>query len=69
VAIAGGVAANSGLRNNLQQLALEYNWQTYLPKLEYCTDNAAMIAMVAHFKYQKKAFSDLEVGPMPRMKF
>ncbi|MGI9544924.1 MAG: tRNA (adenosine(37)-N6)-threonylcarbamoyltransferase complex transferase subunit TsaD [Cyclobacteriaceae bacterium] len=69
VAIAGGVAANTGLRNELQRLANTYNWQTYLPKLEYCTDNAAMIAMVAHFKYLNKDFSDLEVGPLPRMKF
>lgn len=69
VAIAGGVAANSSLRKELEELAKAHNWQTYLPKLEYCTDNAAMIAMVAHYKYLKKDFSDLEVGPLPRMKF
>lgn len=69
VAIAGGVAANSSLRKELEELAKVHNWQTYLPKLEYCTDNAAMIAMVAHYKYLKKDFSDLEVGPLPRMKF
>ena len=69
IAIAGGVSANSGLRSALQELAARHNWQVYIPKFEYCTDNAAMIAMTAHFKYLKGEFSTLEVSPEPRMKF
>jgi len=69
VAIAGGVAANSYLRNELERLAELHNWKTYIPKLEYCTDNAAMIAMTAHYKYQQKHFCALEESPSPRMKF
>lgn len=67
VAIAGGVSANSGLRNSLNQLASEKNWSVYIPKFEYCTDNAAMIAMAAHFKYEKKDFASLDTAPLARM--
>lgn len=69
IAIAGGVSANSGLRAALQNLVPTYNWQVYFPKFEYCTDNAAMIAMAAHFKYIDEAFCSLQVSPEPRMKF
>lgn len=69
VAIAGGVSANSGLRQALQQEAEKRQWQVYLPAFEYCTDNAAMIAMTAHFKYQAGEFCPQDVSPMPRMKF
>ena len=51
IAIAGGVAANSGLRNNLKSMADKYNWTTYIPKFEYCTDNAGMIAMAGYHKF------------------
>jgi N6-L-threonylcarbamoyladenine synthase len=67
IAIAGGVSANSGLRNSLQALALKNGWSVYIPKLEYCTDNAAMIAMAAHYKYVKKEFVELDVAPLARM--
>ena len=67
VAIAGGVAANSGLRNNLQALAKKKGWSVYIPAVEYCTDNAAMIAMVAHYKFLKGEFCDLNVSPLARM--
>lgn len=67
IAIAGGVSANSGLRNSLNQLASEKNWSVYIPKFEYCTDNAAMIAMAAHFKYEKKDFASLDTAPLARM--
>ncbi len=67
VAIAGGVSANSGLRSALKNLGERKNWQVFIPKFEYCTDNAAMIAMAAHFKYRKKDFTTLEVTPMARM--
>jgi len=69
IAIAGGVAANSGLRQALENQRAELGWEVYIPKFEYCTDNAAMIAMTAHFKYLEKDFSSMDVAPMPRMKF
>jgi N6-L-threonylcarbamoyladenine synthase len=68
VAIAGGVSANSGLRETLSKLAIEKDWNLYIPKFEYCTDNAAMIAMAAHYKYLKGEFSSLEVTPLAKMK-
>jgi N6-L-threonylcarbamoyladenine synthase len=68
IAIAGGVSANSGLRKELEFMSKELEWNVFIPKFEYCTDNAAMIAMAAHFKYQKSQFSDLDVSPEPRMK-
>ncbi len=51
IAIAGGVAANSGLRNNLKFMAAKQNWSTYIPAFEYCTDNAGMIAMAGYYKF------------------
>jgi len=68
VAIAGGVSANSGLREALGKLAAEKKWNLFVPKFEYCTDNAAMIAMAAHYKYLKAEFSSLEVTPLAKMK-
>lgn len=68
VAIAGGVSANSGLRDALKEAARENDWQIYLPKLEYCTDNAAMVAMAAHYKYRAGIFCDLDISPLARMK-
>jgi N6-L-threonylcarbamoyladenine synthase len=68
IAIAGGVSANFGLRNELQLVSEIEGWNIYIPKFEYCTDNAAMIAMAAHFKYLNKEFSGLDVVPEARMK-
>jgi N6-L-threonylcarbamoyladenine synthase len=67
IAIAGGVSANSGLRKSLQELGKKKNWRIYIPALEYCTDNAAMIAMAAHYKFLKKDFSRLDITPLARM--
>ncbi|MGC1241607.1 MAG: tRNA (adenosine(37)-N6)-threonylcarbamoyltransferase complex transferase subunit TsaD [Chryseosolibacter sp.] len=67
IAIAGGVSANSGLRKSLMLLAEKRRWNVFIPAFEYCTDNAAMIAMAAHFKYLKKDFSPLDVTPLARM--
>jgi N6-L-threonylcarbamoyladenine synthase len=67
IAIAGGVSANSGLRLELKRMAMEHQWNIYIPAFEYCTDNAAMIAMAAHFKFLRKEFSDLSVTPLARM--
>ncbi|NDE60773.1 MAG: tRNA (adenosine(37)-N6)-threonylcarbamoyltransferase complex transferase subunit TsaD [Cyclobacteriaceae bacterium] len=68
VAIAGGVSANSGLRMALDALARKKGWQLYIPELEYCTDNAAMIAMAAHYKYLKGDFARLDIAPLAKMK-
>jgi len=67
IAIAGGVSANSGLRNSLRALAEKKKWNIFVPAFEYCTDNAAMIAMAGHFKYLKKDFATLDVTPLARM--
>ncbi len=67
IAIAGGVSANSGLRQALEEMKEERGWNVYVPDFQYCTDNAGMIAMAAHFKYLAKEFVGLEVGPMARM--
>lgn len=67
IAIAGGVSANSGLRKELQSLANRKGWNMYIPAFEYCTDNAAMIAMAAHYKFIKQEFSNLDVSPLARM--
>jgi N6-L-threonylcarbamoyladenine synthase len=67
IAIAGGVAANSGLRRSLTTMAEAKGWSIYIPSLEYCTDNAAMIAMAAHYKFMKGEFCGLETTPLARM--
>ncbi|HLT75449.1 MAG TPA: tRNA (adenosine(37)-N6)-threonylcarbamoyltransferase complex transferase subunit TsaD [Ohtaekwangia sp.] len=67
VAIAGGVSANSGLQNALRQAAAKHGWQVFIPALEYCTDNAAMIGIAAHYKYLQGHFTDLGITPMARM--
>src|SRR6478609_645550 len=67
IAIAGGVAANSGLRNAMTQTARELNWRIFIPEFQYCTDNAAMIAMAAHYKYLAGKFCGLDVAPVPNM--
>lgn len=66
VCIAGGVSANSGLRNALKEYGIKYNWQTFIPAFEYCTDNAAMIAITAYYKYLEKDFTDLSVTASAR---
>lgn len=66
ICIAGGVSANSGLRTSFQRMGEEQGWQTYIPKFAYCTDNAAMIAITAHYKFLEKDFTDLSVVPSAR---
>ncbi|MBS1950263.1 MAG: N(6)-L-threonylcarbamoyladenine synthase [Cytophagales bacterium] len=67
IAIAGGVAANSGLRNTLSELAKELNWKVFIPEFQYCTDNAAMIAMAAHYKFLAGKFCAMDVAPIPNL--
>ncbi len=64
--IAGGVSANSGLRKGVQELGIKTKSKVYLPAFEYCTDNAAMIAVAAYYKYQAGAFEPLSVSASPR---
>jgi N6-L-threonylcarbamoyladenine synthase len=69
IAIAGGVSANSKLREELQAIGAKKGWNTFIPDFKYCTDNAAMIAMTAHFKYLKGEFSDQNITPLARYEF
>lgn len=66
IAIAGGVSANSGLRQAIAEEGKRRDWNTYIPAFEYCTDNAAMIAITAYHKYLKNLFSDQSVTPYAR---
>jgi len=66
VCIAGGVSANSGLRKALREYGEKHKWQTFIPAFEYCTDNAAMIAITAYYKYLANDFADLSVSPTAR---
>jgi N6-L-threonylcarbamoyladenine synthase len=63
------VSANSGLRKSLQETGNKLGWNVFIPDFEYCTDNAAMIAMAAYYKFIKKEFSGLDVVPLARMPF
>jgi len=69
VAISGGVSANSGLRNRMLMTAERKKWQVYIPKISYTTDNAAMIALVGYYMYQKGKFSSLSLIPQARVNF
>jgi len=63
IAIAGGVSANSGLRNELNKLERELDWNVFIPRFEYCTDNAAMIAITGYYKFLKNDFSNQAATP------
>ena len=69
IAIAGGVSANSGLRNRLQELSVKLKWEVFLPAFEYCTDNAAMIAMASHYQLEAGKATGLLVDPDARLHF
>lgn len=66
IGISGGVSANSGLRQAVLDLGAKNNWTVHIPKFEYCTDNAAMIAKAAYFKYEKGLFATQELTPFTR---
>lgn len=61
ICIAGGVSANSGLRQELTSMGEQQGWQTYIPAFQYCTDNAAMIAITGYYRYLAGRFDDLDV--------
>lgn len=63
VAIAGGVSANSRLREGIQQLGKRHHWQVFIPKMQFCTDNAAMVGIAGYFKYLNKDFADISLPP------
>ena len=67
ISVAGGVSANSGLRNALIQTADKYRWKMHIPKFAFTTDNAAMIAITGYFKYQKQEFIGMDAVPFARM--
>ncbi|BDS15424.1 tRNA (adenosine(37)-N6)-threonylcarbamoyltransferase complex transferase subunit TsaD [Aureispira anguillae] len=69
IAIAGGVSANSGLRTALEEVGTQNGWEVFIPKFEYCTDNAAMIAMTAYYKYKDKDFVGQDITPLARYNF
>ncbi|GAA4271934.1 tRNA (adenosine(37)-N6)-threonylcarbamoyltransferase complex transferase subunit TsaD [Aquimarina gracilis] len=69
IAIGGGVSANSGIRKALKEGEQKYGWQTFVPKFEYTTDNAAMIGIVGYLKFLKKDFTDMSVVAKARVKF
>ena len=66
ICLAGGVSANKGLRNAMQEMAEKYQWKLFIPEMEYCTDNAAMIAITAHYKYINQAFEPLSTSAHAR---
>ena len=68
IAVAGGVSANSGLRAALKERGEERGWNTYTPRIEFCTDNAAMIAVTGYYKFLKKEFVGQDITPMARWK-
>ena len=69
VAVAGGVSANTGLRNAFKEYAQRFGWTIYIPKFSYTTDNAAMIAIVGYFKYLKKDFCGIDVPAFAKTTF
>jgi len=66
VAIAGGVSANSALRKALTQTGEELGWRVFIPRFEYCTDNAAMIAITGYYKYLEGDFAGMDLTPLAR---
>ena len=63
ICLAGGVSANSGLRKAFTELGQKMHWQTFIPAFEYCTDNAAMIAITGYYKFLEEDFAAVEYKP------
>ena len=66
ICLAGGVSANSGLRKAFTEMGEKYHWKTYIPAFEYCTDNAAMIAVTAYYKFLENDFAEMNAVPSAR---
>jgi N6-L-threonylcarbamoyladenine synthase len=69
VALAGGVSANSGLRNAIERESSVRGWKVHIPEFRFTTDNAAMIAITGYYKYQAGEFAGQEITPKARMHF
>ncbi|RTY93606.1 tRNA (adenosine(37)-N6)-threonylcarbamoyltransferase complex transferase subunit TsaD [Flavobacterium sp. GT3R68] len=69
IAIGGGVSANSGIRNTLKEAEKKYGWETFIPKFEYTTDNAAMIGIVGYHKFLLENFETSSVVSKARIQF
>ena len=69
VAVAGGVSANSGLRNAFIDYGQRKKWQVFIPKFAFTTDNAAMVAITGYFKYKAGDFCDISLPPFSRVTF
>ena len=69
VAVAGGVSANTGLRNAFMDHAKRYHWNIYIPKFSYTTDNAAMIGITGYFKYLDKYFCPIDAPAFSKVTF
>ncbi|WP_324719167.1 tRNA (adenosine(37)-N6)-threonylcarbamoyltransferase complex transferase subunit TsaD [Salinimicrobium sp. HB62] len=69
IAIGGGVSANSGIRRTLKEAEAKHQWKTFIPKFEYTTDNAAMIAIAGHYKYLSEDFANMGITARARYKF
>jgi N6-L-threonylcarbamoyladenine synthase len=69
IALAGGVSANTGLRQGLTELCEKMGWNAFIPQFQYCTDNAAMIAIAGHYKYLNQDFVGQNIAPLARMPF
>jgi N6-L-threonylcarbamoyladenine synthase len=68
IAIGGGVSANSGIRQALKDGEKQFGWTTYIPKFEFTTDNAAMIAIVGYLKYLEEDFAKQDITASARLK-
>ncbi len=69
IALAGGVSANTGLRQGLNAMGAKHGWNCFIPEMQYCTDNAGMIAIAGYHKYLKGEFADQSITPLARMPF
>jgi N6-L-threonylcarbamoyladenine synthase len=66
ICLAGGVSANKGLRKALEEYSKKYQWETHVPKMEYCTDNAAMIALTGYYKFLNGYHAPLSISASAR---
>ena len=69
IAVAGGVSANSGLRDALKERTKNFGWETFIPEFKFTTDNAAMIAITGYYKYLNKEFASQDITPLARFPY